>query len=34
MTKIMVVEDDPASLKVLKYFLSYQGYEPQGPKMV
>jgi CheY-like chemotaxis protein len=32
MTKIMVVEDDPASLKVLKYFLSYQGYETAGAK--
>lgn len=32
MTRILVVEDEPASLKVLRYFLKYQGYETAGAK--
>jgi CheY-like chemotaxis protein len=30
--KILVVEDEPASLKVLRYFLSHEGYEVVGAK--
>lgn len=30
--KILVVEDEPASLKVLRYFLSQEGYEIAGAK--
>jgi CheY-like chemotaxis protein len=32
MTRILVVEDEPANLKLLRYFLSYQGYETAGAK--
>ena len=30
--KILVVEDEPASLKVLRYFLGHEGYETAGAK--
>jgi CheY-like chemotaxis protein len=30
--KILVVEDEPASLNVLRYFLSHEGYETAGAK--
>jgi CheY-like chemotaxis protein len=30
--KTLVVEDEPASLKVLRYFLSHEGYEVVGAK--
>ena len=30
--KILVVEDEPASLRVLRYFLSDEGYETAGAK--
>lgn len=30
--KILVVEDEPASLRVLQHFLSYQGYETAGAR--
>jgi CheY-like chemotaxis protein len=30
--KILVVEDEPASLNVLRYFLSHEGYEVIGAK--
>jgi CheY-like chemotaxis protein len=30
--KILVVEDEPASLKVLRYFLGHEGYEIEGAK--
>jgi CheY-like chemotaxis protein len=30
--KILVVEDEPASLKILRYFLSHEGYEIAGAK--
>ena len=32
MTKILIVEDEPASLKILRYFLGRQGYETAGAK--
>ena len=28
--KILVVEDEPASLRILRYFLSHEGYETAG----
>jgi len=30
--KILVVEDEPASLRILRSFLSYEGYETAGAK--
>ena len=30
--KILVVEDEPASLRILRYFLSSEGYETAGAK--
>jgi CheY-like chemotaxis protein len=30
--KILVVEDEPDSLKILRYFLSHEGYESAGAK--
>lgn len=30
--KILVVEDEPASLKILRYFLGHEGYETAGAK--
>jgi CheY-like chemotaxis protein len=30
--KILVVEDEPASLRILRYFLCYEGYESAGAK--
>ena len=30
--KILVVEDEPASLRILRYFLSREGYETAGAK--
>jgi CheY-like chemotaxis protein len=30
--KILVVEDEPASLKVVRYFLTHEGYEIVGAK--
>ncbi len=30
--KILVVEDEPASLRILQYFLNYEGYETAGAK--
>lgn len=30
--KILVVEDEPASLRVLRHFLSYEGYEAAGAR--
>ena len=30
--KILVVEDEPASLNILRYFLSHEGYEIAGVK--
>jgi CheY-like chemotaxis protein len=30
--KILVVDDEPASLKVLRYILDYEGYETAGAK--
>jgi DNA-binding response OmpR family regulator len=30
--KILVVEDEPASLRILRYFLSHEGYESAGAK--
>jgi CheY-like chemotaxis protein len=30
--KILVVEDEPASLNILRYFLSHEGYETAGAK--
>jgi CheY-like chemotaxis protein len=30
--KKLVVEDEPASLKILRYFLSHEGYEIAGAK--
>jgi CheY-like chemotaxis protein len=30
--KILVVEDEPASLKILRYFLNREGYETAGAK--
>jgi CheY-like chemotaxis protein len=30
--KILVVEDEPASLRILRYFLSCEGYETAGAK--
>jgi CheY-like chemotaxis protein len=30
--KILVVEDEPASLRILGYFLSHEGYETAGAK--
>jgi two-component system cell cycle sensor histidine kinase/response regulator CckA len=30
--KILVVEDEPASLKILRYFLAHEGYESVGAK--
>ena len=32
MTKILIVEDEPASLKILRYFLGRQGYKTAGAK--
>jgi CheY-like chemotaxis protein len=32
MTRILVVEDEPANLKLLKYILTLQGYETAGAK--
>ena len=32
MTKILVVEDEPANLKILKYILNLEGYETTGAK--
>ena len=32
MTKILVVEDEPANRRVLSYFLSHEGYEVVGAK--
>jgi CheY-like chemotaxis protein len=30
--KILVVEDEPASLRILQYFLSYEGYDTAGAR--
>ena len=30
--KILIVEDEPASLRILRYFLSCEGYETAGAK--
>ncbi len=30
--KILVVEDEPASLRILRYFLSHEGFETAGAK--
>ena len=30
--KILVVEDEPASLRILQYFLRYEGYETAGAR--
>ena len=30
--KILVVEDEPASLRILQYFLNYEGYETAGAR--
>jgi DNA-binding response OmpR family regulator len=30
--KILVVEDEPDSLKILRYFLTHEGYESVGAK--
>ena len=30
--KILVVEDEPASLRILRYFLTHEGYETAGAK--
>jgi DNA-binding response OmpR family regulator len=32
MTKILIVEDEPGSLKILRYFLGRHGYETAGAK--
>jgi CheY-like chemotaxis protein len=32
--KILVVEDEPASLRVLQHFWSYEGYETARQEMV
>ncbi len=32
MTKILVVEDEPANLKILRYILNLEGYETTGAK--
>lgn len=32
MTKILVVEDEPANLKILRYILDLEGYETTGAK--
>lgn len=32
MTKILVVEDEPANLKILKYILNLEGYQTTGAK--
>jgi CheY-like chemotaxis protein len=32
MTRILVVEDEPANLKILKYILNLEGYETAGAK--
>ena len=30
--KILIVDDEPASLRVLRYFLGQEGYETEGAK--
>jgi CheY-like chemotaxis protein len=32
MTKILVVDDEPANLKILRYILDHEGYETAGAK--
>jgi DNA-binding response OmpR family regulator len=32
MTKLLIVEDEPGSLKILRYFLGHHGYETAGAK--
>jgi CheY-like chemotaxis protein len=32
MTKILIVEDEPANLKILKYILNLEGYQTTGAK--